>query len=77
MLNLLSKIKQAIGLSPERSMSGWRKPKLTAEALLDGNSMRCPGCNTLVQGEGFDPKQIAEVMAENNQRHVPGCPFGM
>jgi hypothetical protein len=42
-----------------------------------GNAMKCPACNTLVHGEGFDPRQMAEVMVERQMEHVPMCVIGM
>lgn len=53
--------------------------RITPADLLmpTGDAFRCPACNTLVQLEGFDVRQMAEEMARRNMAHVPQCVVGM
>lgn len=71
-MELLSKLRKLLASSTGPT------PISAGELLMPtGNAMKCPACNTLVQGEGFDPRQIAEVMAEKGMGHVPMCVIGM
>lgn len=77
-MGLIARLRQmAAGTVSSTATSGKLKI-VDAEQLLmpTGNAFRCPACNTLVQGEGFNVRQMAEEMARQNIPHVPMCVIG-
>lgn len=47
------------------------------KSLLDetGRYLQCPGCNTLSQLEGYDPKAVAQGMTKEGMAHLKNCPL--
>lgn len=77
--DLLQKLHRMVVDTAPRTVGLVKYPtSVTVDSLImsTGRALKCPGCNTLTQLEGFDPIQMAEGLVEMGMAHLPNCVLG-